>query len=553
MARFISIYLLVSLLVACQVGQTPPSPTPSPASTEAPPVARATATSQPTSTSTAAPPSSTPLPATATTVTAATPIPSDASGGPILEACGGAAQQQPFRDDLEAEFSDLTLPLCYNLDFALNERGDGFDATARVTVWNSSEDEWPDLLFRLYPEAETIFGGQLEVASVTVDGVDADAERTLSDETGLRVPLTAPLGPGSVTQVEVRFSGELAGQGTPGAYGIFGRSEDAATIVSWFPLLAVWNDDEDRWFDVAVIGAGDAVFAESGYIQATLSAPDTFSLAVSGLIQSETTEAGRTTYEVFTGPARDLAMVWLEGYKSGEVLVDGTTIRNWYLPGDETSAEQTLDAARESLALFNDQFGAYPFEEVDIVPVPLSGAAGVEYPQLYLMGQELYGNSQALGFLGFVSAHEMAHQWWYSTVGSDINAAPWQDEALTNWSALLWMEEAEGETMAEQTRRGYEQAVENFQQQQGDEPISQPLASFQARDNAYSTIVYLKGALFFHALREEIGDDAFFAALQGYYAANRFGIAQPINLLDQFETESQRDLDPFYDEWGVAP
>ncbi len=549
--------LCLLLLVGCDTLRQSP-----PAATERVPDATSTpAIEQPEPTSTlpaqeAEPTVTTPPTATSSPAPSATPAenvtPAETSADPILAACSGAAQGAPFRDDLEAEFAALSLNICYDLEFTLNERGDAFDAVARVTVRNGSDDSWPALLFRLYPEARTIFGGKMEVGTVTAEGQEVDAERVLSDDTGLLVTLAAPLAPGDVVRVDIPFSGELAGVGQAGVYGIFARSEDAATLVSWFPLLAVWNGEEARWFDVPVLGTGDAVFSESAYIRAALTAPEQFALASSGVVQSEATEDGLTTYEVVTGPVRDFAMVWMDGYEVGEATVNGTLIRNWYLPGGEESAEQTLEAARESMKIFDERFGAYPFEELDIVPVPLSGAAGVEYPQLYLMGQELYGG-QGGDFLGFVSAHEMAHQWWYSTVGNDINAAPWQDEALTNWSAVLWLEDGESEAAAQANLDGFEQSVQAYEEQQGEEPIAQPLDSFTNRGNAYATIVYLKGTLFFQALREEIGDEPFFEALQAYYAANRFGIAAPSNLLDQFEESSGRDLDAFYEEWGVTP
>ena len=65
----------------------------------------------------------------------------------------------------------------------------------------------------------------------------------------------------------------------------------------------------------------------------------------------------------------------------------------------------------------------------------------------------------------------------------------------------------------------------------------------------YSLIVYVKGALFFHHLREKIGDDAFFKALQDYYQSKKYQIASPEDILDVFERASGEQLDDFYQEW----
>ena len=52
-------------------------------------------------------------------------------------------------------------------------------------------------------------------------------------------------------------------------------------------------------------------------------------------------------------------------------------------------------------------------------------------------------------------------------------------------------------------------------------------------------------------LRKEIGEQAFFTALQNYFANDLYKISPPESLLDGFEDSCQCDLDDFYSEWGV--
>jgi uncharacterized protein YfkK (UPF0435 family) len=47
----------------------------------------------------------------------------------------------------------------------------------------------------------------------------------------------------------------------------------------------------------------------------------------------------------------------------------------------------------------------------------------------------------------------------------------------------------------------------------------------------YSGIVYGKGAVFLARLREELGDEAFFAMLRRYYAGHKYGVVQPQDFL----------------------
>ena len=92
-------------------------------------------------------------------------------------------------------------------------------------------------------------------------------------------------------------------------------------------------------------------------------------------------------------------------------------------------------------------------------------------------------------------------------------------------------------------------------EQNRDEKITESLRYFERLGDPgiYSRIVYSKGALFFQALRDEIGDEAFFKALQEYYLDFQFDIAKPDDLLNIFEDVSGRSLDGFFEKWLYSP
>jgi aminopeptidase N len=81
--------------------------------------------------------------------------------------------------------------------------------------------------------------------------------------------------------------------------------------------------------------------------------------------------------------------------------------------------------------------------------------------------------------------------------------------------------------------------------------IGQSVRAFINQPEYYSPVVYSKGAIFFVELRNKIGDQAFFMALQNYFSENLYAIASPENLLDEFEKACQCELGDFYTEWGV--
>jgi len=64
--------------------------------------------------------------------------------------------------------------------------------------------------------------------------------------------------------------------------------------------------------------------------------------------------------------------------------------------------------------------------------------------------------------------------------------------------------------------------------------------------------VYGKAALGFGEVRDTIGDDAFFDGLKAYVSEFRFGIAEPQDLKEAFETASGTDLDELWRHWFEA-
>jgi aminopeptidase N len=231
--------------------------------------------------------------------------------------------------------------------------------------------------------------------------------------------------------------------------------------------------------------------------------------------------------------------------------LDGIQLRHWGLPSGEGRWDEALEATADALQTFNEFFGPYPYAELDVVAVPLRLASGVEYPGLFMIDDTLYGaNANNSTLLGVVVAHEAAHQWWYGVVGNNVLQQPWQDEALASFSQLLYLEEHQPNWYAG-TLQAYATRVAAVEERSEETAVGQPVEAFRNRSGDYGPVVYTKGALFFIALRERLGDEAFFNALQSYYAQNQFGLAQPNDLLSAFEASCGCDLDSFYQQWGV--
>ena len=205
---------------------------------------------------------------------------------------------------------------------------------------------------------------------------------------------------------------------------------------------------------------------------------------------------------------------------------------------------------RNSLEVYNEKFGLYPFSELDVVDAPMNYALGVEFPGIVLVASSLFDAPQKPEF-AVATAHEVAHQWWYNVVGNDVFDDPWLDEALTSYSSSFYYEFGPYKSVPEPLIESWQQRYDQLLKDGEDEVVTRNLDYFEAlnQPRIYGGVVYRKGALFFEALRQQIGDQAFFAALQQYYQDYKYGVASTEDLLELFEQASGTQLDDFYQQW----
>jgi tartrate-resistant acid phosphatase type 5 len=440
---------------------------------------------------------------------------------------------------------DLATAPQYHLALKVDYPLPTFSGLSEVIFTNEEQVPLDSLYFRLYPNGKKSYGnGWLKVAFVQVNGQPAQFSLS-DDESVLEIPLPTPLLPGEQNRLAFAFNGQVAdGEGKSGdeGYGIYTLSQGVLTLSGWFPMLAVY--DQNGWHLDPVSSMGDSVFADAAFYTVDLTVPQDLVVAATGVETARQAGEGMIRQTFTSGPARDFVLSMSPDFQVASQVTDGTTVTSYYLPEDAAGGKQVLQTAVNALQVFNDRFGAYPYTELDLVETPLRFALGVEYPGLVLIDQDQYDRVNDPVFISTIS-HETAHQWWYNTVGNDVFNAPWLDEGLATYSTGLFYEGEGGS----QAYGNYFAAIDQPTATQY--PITGSLSYFEGLDDAsaYSQTVYFRAALFFRALRERIGDQAFFNAIQLYYRQNQFAIADNQDLLGAFEQAAGSSLEDFFSEW----
>jgi hypothetical protein len=453
-----------------------------------------------------------------------------------------AAMLPQFADDM-AQLDD---PTRYHIDLVVDMETLTLAGRQRLLYTNNEAVELGEIYFRLFPNTPE-HGGRLSVERILVNGQAPEVAYELSG-TAMKVLLAEPLAPEGQLDVLMDFS-LVVPEGNQHGYGAFNYENGIMALAGFYPLLPVYDDE--GWNVELAPDYGDVVYSDTALYDLHLTVPDDMVVVTSGSLVSEADNGDSTrTLHYVSGPMRDFNVVMSRDFVVKSATVGQTTVNSYYLPADKAPGERVLQYTGDALRTYNRRFGLYPFAEFDAVETPIT-AAGIEYPGLIVIAQRFYQGGQEGGFFEFATAHEVAHQWWYSMVGSDQVDEPWLDEALTNYSTLIYVEDVHGQQEAQSVLTGYfEDLYRQVVEEGRDAAVAQPVAAFSEED--YGLIVYGKGPLFFHALRQEVGDETYFAVMREYLRQYKYKIATPASFLRVAESVSGRDLDAIYKQWVLG-
>lgn len=182
----------------------------------------------------------------------------------------------------------------------------------------------------------------------------------------------------------------------------------------------------------------------------------------------------------------------------------------YHHPPHTNNVPRMLAAMKASLEVFNERLSPYQFDQFRILEFPAyatfaqSFANTVPYSEAIGFIQDLDDTEgdRKIDQVTFVTAHEIAHQWWaHQVIGADKQGSTLLSETFAQYSALLVMEKLYGR---EQIRKFLKEELDTYLRARGSESVEEtPLA--RVEDQAY--IHYNKGALVMWWLKEALGEE----------------------------------------------
>ena len=170
----------------------------------------------------------------------------------------------------------------------------------------------------------------------------------------------------------------------------------------------------------------------------------------------------------------------------------------------------------------------------------------MEFDGLIFLSPAFYnlypGNSRSN--IHVYTAHEIAHQWFFSLVGNNQALEPWLDEAFATYSERLFYERYYPDDLD-----WHWDSYILAHNPSGEIDIS---IYFGGTLFEYRTIVYRNGALFLHELRETIGEEAFFSFLKDYVQRHRYEIVTADDFWGTLREHTDADLTSLHNKYFTS-
>jgi ABC-2 type transport system permease protein len=250
-----------------------------------------------------------------------------------------------------------------------------------------------------------------------------------------------------------------------------------------------------------------------------------------GYLQRDWHDQGRHYFEYSMGSAKiQDFFAFLSGrYAVKKQVHEGpggpVNLEVYYDPKHVFNIDEMLATSRDGLDYFGRNFSSYQFGQFRIM----------EFPRYRSFAQSFSNTvpfSESIGFITrlkkptdvdltyFVTAHELAHQWWgHQLVGGRVAGSNMMSETLAQYSAYMLMRQHYGSDYMHRVLRHYLDRY--LRGRAGEVRRERPLALVEREDYVW----YSKGGQIMYTLADYVGEDKINKALHDFLMARRYANA----------------------------
>jgi aminopeptidase N len=234
-----------------------------------------------------------------------------------------------------------------------------------------------------------------------------------------------------------------------------------------------------------------------------------------GYLESDTTGDGRRTFRYRSdAPIQNFFSIQSARYAVARDRWNGVELAVYHDPAHAYNVERMNTAMKASLDYFTQNFSPFQFRQVRILEFPDYAKFAQSFANTIPYSEGIgfiadYRDPEKIDMVTYITAHEIAHQWWgHQVTSADQQGGTFLVESLAQYSALMVMEQMYG---PEQIRKFLKFELDRYLRARGGEVLEElPLA--RVENQPY--IHYQKGGLALYLLKDEIGADKVNAALR---------------------------------------
>jgi hypothetical protein len=205
------------------------------------------------------------------------------------------------------------------------------------------------------------------------------------------------------------------------------------------------------------------------------------------------------------------------------------------------NVERMISGVQKSLDYFSREFSPYQYRQLRILEFPAYASFAQSFPNTIPYSESIGFvadiDEDDIDYVFYVTAHEVAHQWWaHQVMGANTQGGSVVVETLAQYSALMVMEEKYGSQVM---RRFLKYEMDNYLRSRGGEMVSE-MPLMRVENQGY--IHYRKGSLVMYALKDYLGEDAVNRALRKLIENHAYQFqpyTQSVDLIRYLREEAQ--------------
>jgi hypothetical protein len=411
-----------------------------------------------------------------------------------------------------------------------------------VTAYNISADLMPKtseltaiaiVTFTALDDLQTVqfeLNNGLTLTKVTDAKNAVQPSERLATSSSVRFNLATPLAKGSANTWTFEYTGKLVGADTSPVEGI--KLAAVAEPISillypgrWFPMVGLYTNRFTAEMHIRV--PSDETVVGSG----------------NGFAAKKTLPANRVEY-AFNWAKPGFPGTIIAGKFLEPIIAPGVSnIRVYVTEKRKTGAIDYAQQTDKEFDFMSGLFGQPESGRLNVVEMPEDSVSASWAPEMIcIAGNRMDRNSARL------LANTIAHQWWGSQVSPATLNDAWITNGMSRYAELMYLEESAGKT-AFQTAVG---DVSAGALAYDTEPLT-TLGRLDPYSPQFQSMTLEKGAMVFHMLRWEMGDDnftKFLKALLTQYADKGIRSANVQTVALAVGGDSTKDnLAPFFAQW----